>query len=475
MGSNNEATGIRKILKELFSYKSGLFGVLFLILLVIISAYAVISIPYDEAVALWRGEEGVWLDAPRTAQPSWFNYFGGNLPSTIIVNSSLDTEGVLKQITPSPGTDIKLLRMSLSFNFEYDDFPSEINLFFNAKFNESAPLLKIFWEKPGSTERIKLADYILRSQEDRLYISTSEDIINKMYGYTTRILGGPPESHLPVEKVLLAIEDESLNNSRTAKILKGNYKIIIEGTLFGEDSDVDAKLVVYGKVYGLAGTDHLRRDLIVALLWGTPIALAFGLTASVTISVIQLILATISGYYGGIIDSIIQRLTEVSMILPLLPILIMIAAFYQIDIWTLLVVIIALSIFGAGIKSTRALVMQIKEYPYIEAARTYGASSLRIVFVYIIPKILPPIVPGLIGAVPGFVFLEAALAFLGLGDPKLPTWGKIINDAFTEGAIYKGYNYWVLEPAVMLVLTAFAFSFLGFALDKIVNPKLKEV
>jgi len=100
---------------------------------------------------------------------------------------------------------------------------------------------------------------------------------------------------------------------------------------------------------------------------------------------------------------------------------------------------------------------------------------MRIVFVYIIPKILPPIVPGLIGAVPGFVFLEAALAFLGLGDPKLPTWGKIINDAFTEGAIYKGYNYWVLEPAIMLVLTAFAFSFLGFALDKIVNPKLKEV
>jgi len=472
---SNEATGIKKILKELISYKSGIFGILFLVMLVIISAYAVVTIPYDEAVALWRGEEGVWRDSPRNAEPSWFNYFGGNLPSTIIVDSSVDTEGVIKQITPIPGTDIKLLRMTLSFDFNYDDFPSEINLFFDAEFNDSAPLVKIYWEKPESTERIKLQDYILRSQKDSLYISTDQNIINKMYAYTTKILGGPPESHLPVEKVLLAVEDGSLNNSKTAQISKGNYKLIIEGTLFGDEADVDAKIVVYGKVYGLAGTDHLRRDLTVALLWGTPIALAFGLTASLTISVVQLILATISGYYGGIIDAIIQRLTEVSMILPLLPILIMIAAFYQIDIWTLLVVIIALSIFGAGIKSTRALVMQIKEYPYIEAAKTYGASSMRIVFVYIIPKILPPIVPGLIGAVPGFVFLEAALAFLGLGDPKLPTWGKIINDAFTEGAIYKGYNYWVLEPAIMLVLTAFAFSFLGFALDKIVNPKLKEV
>jgi len=134
-----------------------------------------------------------------------------------------------------------------------------------------------------------------------------------------------------------------------------------------------------------------------------------------------------------------------------------------------------LSIFGGGIKSTRALAMQIKEYPYIEAARAYGASSMRIIFLYIIPKILPPVIPTLIGSVPGYVFLEAALAILGLGDPSLPTWGKVIDDSFRAGALYKGYYYWVLEPAFMLILTAFAFSFLGFALDKIVNPKLREI
>jgi peptide/nickel transport system permease protein len=219
----------------------------------------------------------------------------------------------------------------------------------------------------------------------------------------------------------------------------------------------------------------LRRDLTVALLWGTPIALAFGLTASLSISLLQLILATISGYYGGKVDSIIQRLTEVYMIIPFLPILIMISTFYKFNIWILLIVIIVLSVFGGGIKSSRALVMQIKEYPYIEAAKAYGASSKRIIFLYIIPKILPPIVPALIGSVPGYVFLEAALAFLGLGDPFLPTWGKVINDSFREGAVFKGHYYWILEPALMLILTAFAFSFLGFALDKIVNPKLKEV
>ena len=73
------------------------------------------------------------------------------------------------------------------------------------------------------------------------------------------------------------------------------------------------------------------------------------------------------------------------------------------------------------------------------------------------------------------MFLEAALSYLGLGDPYLPTWGKIINDAQTNGALYKGYFYWVLEPSFFLVLTALAFALLGFALDKIVNPKLREM
>jgi peptide/nickel transport system permease protein len=77
-------------------------------------------------------------------------------------------------------------------------------------------------------------------------------------------------------------------------------------------------------------------------------------------------------------------------------------------------------------------------------------------------------------SVPDFVFLEAALAILGLGDPLAPTWGKIIDDAFTYGALYKGLYYWVLEPSILLATTSLSFAMLGFALDKIFNPRLKE-
>lgn len=475
MASESAEYSLKNVMKELLRYKSGIFGVSFLILLVSLSIYTIVSIPHGEAIDLWRGEGGVWLETPKNAQPYWVRYFGRNLPETIKRDSSQGGQkGTIKLLTPVPETDLKLLRMIFSFNYDYDDFPSEINLFLSGKYNKSAPMLKIYWIKPGDSE-IKLLDYIPRSRDDKLYLSTNFKVSDVVRSYIANIIGRKPEIVLLPAQALFAVEDETISSTLTAKPLRGAYKLVIEGTLFGEDSDIDVKLIVYGKVYGLAGTDNQRRDLTIALLWGTPIALAFGLTASLTITLLQLIIATMSGYYGGKTDSAIQRLTETYMILPFLPILVLISTFYKLDIWVLLVVVIILSIFGGGVKSTRALVMQIKEYPYIEAARAYGASSKRIIFLYIIPKILPPVVPMLIGSVPGYVFLEAALAILGLGDPRLPTWGKVIDDSFRGGALYKGYYYWVLEPAFMLILTAFAFSFLGFALDKIVNPKLREI
>jgi peptide/nickel transport system permease protein len=119
--------------------------------------------------------------------------------------------------------------------------------------------------------------------------------------------------------------------------------------------------------------------------------------------------------------------------------------------------------------------MQSKESAYIEAARAYGASSGRIIFSYLIPRMIPLLIPALVSSVPTFVFLEASLALLGLGDPVLPTWGKIIQNAFADGALYRGLYYWVLEPAVLLMLTGLGFAMLGFALDRVFNPRLRDV
>jgi peptide/nickel transport system permease protein len=256
-------------------------------------------------------------------------------------------------------------------------------------------------------------------------------------------------------------------------VLPGTYIMKIEGSTFEAESTVDVEFVLHGKVSGWAGTDHRRRDLGIALLWGTPIALAFGLLAALGTSITTMVIAAIGVWYSSWVDEIIQRITEVNLVLPFLPILIMISTFYSRSIWLILGATIVLSIFGYGIKTYRAIFMQVKESPYVEAARAYGAKDGRIIMLYLVPRIIPLLIPGLVTAIPAFVFLEASLAVLGLGDPVLPTWGKVINDAQSNGALYQGYYYWVLEPAALLMLTGLAFAFLGFSLDRIFNPRLR--
>src|SRR5581483_6962356 len=213
---------------------------------------------------------------------------------------------------------------------------------------------------------------------------------------------------------------------------------------------LDVQFVFHGKVYGLAGTDKYRRDILLPLLYGTPIALAFGLLAALGTSVLTMIIAAIGTWYAGWVDELIQRITEINLVLPFLAILIMVGTFYSRSIWLMLGVTILLSIFSGQIKTYRAIFLQSKEASYIEAARAYGASDRRIIFSYLIPRMIPLLIPALVSSIPSFVFLEASLAVLGLGDPVLPTWGKVIDDAITDVAIYRGLYYWPLEPAAFL-------------------------
>ncbi|MCK4725636.1 MAG: ABC transporter permease, partial [Anaerolineales bacterium] len=256
--------------------------------------------------------------------------------------------------------------------------------------------------------------------------------------------------------------------------LKGIYELRVSVLTFEEQADIDAEFVLYGRVSGLAGTDSHRRNLMVALLWGMPVALAFGLLGAVVTSLATMMIAAIGVWFGGWVDDLIQRITEVNIILPALLVAIMIFIMYSKSIWTILGVIVLLNIFGIAIKNYRAAFIQVKEAKYIEGARAYGASDWRIISRYMIPRILPVLVPQLVIMVPGYVFFEATLAYLGVSDPSLPTWGKVIYDALSNGAV-QGYYYWILEPIGLLILTGLAFALFGFALDRIINPRLRDM
>lgn len=434
---------------ELKRYPSAVAGLILIGLLLILALHTLITIPYSEAVRLWKGGDAIWIENPRNARPAWMNYFyKEKQPVTMVLKSSENPE--LKTVTDLgsfSSSDIEF-----EFDYEYDGFPSEINIFFQSKFEAAKPFVTLKWVTPDGRE-IVFTDMTLRHSET-YRVSQDKKLTNK--------LGGAfPEQGL-------FADPENPN-----KVLKGTYKLVVEGLVFEEASTIDVDLVVYGKLHGIAGTDHLRRDILVALLWGAPVALAFGLLAAVGSSLATMVLAACSVWYGGWVDSIIRRINEVVMILPLLPILIMVGMFYSRSIWMMLGVTIGLGIFGSSILSYRSMFLQVKSSGYIEAAKAYGASNARIIFRYLIPKVIPVLIPQFVTQIPSYVFLEATLAVLGLGDPVLPTWGKLLNDAYSQGALFTGHFYWVLEPAVLLVITGLGFAMVGFALDRIFNPRLR--
>ncbi len=445
---------LREAFKEFTQYPSAIMGLVIITALIALSIYTVIAIPYSEGMRLWRGGEDIWIESPRNARPRWVNFFlKERLPQTIIVESQPGAANVGQPLSGG----MRAVEMTLAFEYPYDGFPSEINLFLRAKFKENRPYVSFLWLTPDG-QRIPLGERSVRASE-RYSISLDRHLAQRL-------------GRRPPEIGLFTKPNATVEN---AVPLQGRYQLQIDGFVFEEGSDLEAKLVVYGQVYGLAGTDHRRRDLMVALLWGTPVALAFGFLAAVGSTLTTLLIAAIGVWFGRWVDAIIQRITEVNAILPVLPILIMIGIFYSRSLWVMLGAIILLSIFSLGIKTYRSILLQVKESPYIEAARTYGTGNFRIIFRYMIPRIIPVLIPQFVTLIPSFVFLEAGLAVLGLGDPVLPTWGKVVNDAYANGALYKGYYYWVLAPSVLLMLTGAGFALVGFALDRVFNPRLRTL
>lgn len=442
---------INNTLREIAKYPSAIFGMTIVLALIIAAIVVVIKIPYNEAINRWRGGEVVWGKNPRTVPPIWYNWFRKD---KLVVSLDMieGNEGVtIEETVTEGGTPIKTT--TFEFDYQYEAFPQDLVLYFTSQYNEKQPFVSIKLLTPDERE-IKIANFAVGTTHT--YPMLQDEKLKKRLGGVVPNIG------------LFIVEDDE-----TQTPVKGTYKLIVEGIVFEEGSEVQAEFVMHGQVFGWAGTDHLRRDLSLPILWGIPIALAFGLLAAIGTSVLTMVIAAVGTWYGGVVDAFIQRITEINLVLPFLSILIMIGTFYSRSIWVILGSTIALSIFTGGIKSFRAIFMQIKESTYIEAAKAYGAKDGRIIFRYLIPRIIPLLIPGLVSAVPAFVFLEASLALLGIGDPVLPTWGKTINEAYFNAALYRGWYYWILEPAVLLMITGLGFASLGFALDRIFNPRLR--
>jgi len=234
------------------------------------------------------------------------------------------------------------------------------------------------------------------------------------------------------------------------------------------------KVVFGGRVYGVLGTDRLGRDLATGLLFGFPVSLLVGfVTASLTTAIGSL-LGMFSGYIGGKTDTIIQRTCDILNNIPLLPLLIFFTFILRPSIWIIIAILVAFGWSGLAI-IVRNIVMQAKTAQFVESAESIGVPRGRILRRYIFPQIAPFLIAQLIFSTPSAILAEAALSFLGLGDPSLPSWGQILEYAFRSGGVNLGLWWWVLPPGALIALLSFTFVMLSMGLEPVVSPRLRRM
>jgi len=225
-----------------------------------------------------------------------------------------------------------------------------------------------------------------------------------------------------------------------------------------------------GNKYWL-GTDAQGHDIMSQTILGSRIALLVGFLSAFFSIAIGVIFGLVAGYYGGTIDAVLMRFTDVILVIPSLPLLITLAAILNPSIWNI-ILIISLVGWGGVARIIRAEVLSLKERPFIDAARVTGASKFRIMFKHIAPNVLPLGLLYMTFAVSGAILFEASLSFIGLGDPSTMTWGMMLNYVQHSNALTNWW--WLLPPGICITLVCMAFFLLGRAFDEIVNPRLRR-
>ena len=193
------------------------------------------------------------------------------------------------------------------------------------------------------------------------------------------------------------------------------------------------------------------------------------MSATVIAIVLGAGLGLISGYYGGWRDTVLMRFTDFFLVLPTLPLIIVLAALFGQSILVTSLVI-GLTSWPQTARIIRSQVLSFRERPLVLRIRSMGARDVRIMGKHILPNVAPLILANLVLVLSGSILAQAALAFLGLGDPVQVSWGTMLHNAFDSGAMSAGAWWYVLTPGAGIVALVLAFSLMGHALDRVLNP-----
>ncbi|MBL8080091.1 MAG: ABC transporter permease subunit [Anaerolineales bacterium] len=463
---HNFHSRIRLFLFELRRYPSAIFGLAVIIIMLIGSIYALTALPFEQYGREFDASRSTGRNyRPSVAAPAWTNLFSTTPRlSTLIMNEASPQTGV---VLHDLGDGWMEKTTTFTFDYFYREIPSDMYLYLNPDYEEKIPYVSLTWITPDG-RKLELIPKSINA--DTHYDFDSGMRVSRLLRENPQwkvwfVPGGQhptPSYHLLFAKT----------NSSQDLPLHGTYRLIVKSLLFEKGSDMQPELVLLGQVYGVAGTDYWRRDLIVPLFWGMPFALLIGLFGTLVTILAAMLLPAIGVWYGGWLDRVIQHITEINMVLPGLMIAVLAYALFNTNIWVILGIVVMINSFGSPIKTFRSALLQAREAPYIEVARSYGAGDFRIITRYLIPRILPVLIPQLVTQVPSFIFLEATLGFFNIKS-NYPSWGRVIYDGLSHGALY-GSLFWVLNPILLLLLTGLAFALLGSALERILNPRMLD-
>ncbi len=230
-------------------------------------------------------------------------------------------------------------------------------------------------------------------------------------------------------------------------------------------------------VHGPLGTDDAGHDVWSLLMYGARISLTVGFLAGVIAMFVGSLFGILAGYFGGGIDNLLMRITDVLLVIPDLPLmLILVATLRQMDLHIspllVLILVIGLLYWTSTARLIRSQVLTIKERQFVARARAIGAGHAHIIRKHILPQIMPLIVANTVLVLSTAILVESGLAFLGLGDPTKPSWGTMLNFAFDRSAITNGAWWFYLPPGLAIVWVTLGCVLLGNVLEEMLNPRL---
>ncbi len=221
------------------------------------------------------------------------------------------------------------------------------------------------------------------------------------------------------------------------------------------------------------GTENMGRDMLAQLIVGTPASLRVGFIASLIGLGTGLVLGSLAGYLGGRVDNVIRVLSDSVVTIPSLAVLVVIAAYVKMTDTTVMALILALFAWPGPTRIVRSQVLTLRERGYVRMAMLSGAPPLEIMFLEMLPNMLPWLAASFAGGTSGAIMGATGLEALGLGPTRVPSLGMIINYATSASALLRGMVWWWLPPILMLMFIFMSFFLITVGLDEIANPRLR--